>query len=176
MSPFDVVTTASPYTDKREEFQVGIDYLHGNTLMGISLSSSKESDYLADTFNLSVSQDLFEGLTTVTMGYSQGYDTIQPTNSTDLHDINRYKYRLGLSQVLTPTVLLGVSYEGIAEEGYLNNPYRYARVLGAFVPEVYPGTHDSQALAVRIMKGFSSGTRSVGSNVSTTPGWSGLPR
>jgi len=47
-----------------------------------------------------------------------------------------------------------VSYEGIAEEGYLNNPYRYARVLGAFVPEVYPGTHDSQALAVRIMKGF----------------------
>ena len=158
----DVITTASPYTDKREEFQAGIDYLHGNTLMGVSVSSSKESDYLADTFNLNVSHDLFEGLTTVSMGYSQGYDTIQPINSTDQHDINRYKYRLGLSQVLTPTVLLGVSYEGIAEEGYLNNPYRYARVLGAFVPEVYPGTHDSQALAVRIMKGFSSDTRSVG--------------
>jgi hypothetical protein len=158
----DVITTASPYTDKREEFQVGVDYLHGNTLMGLSLSSSKESDYLADTLNLNVSQDLFEGLTTVTMGYSQGYDTIQPINSTDVHDINRYRYRLGLSQVLTPTLLLNVGYEGIAEEGYLNNPYRYARVLGAFVPEIYPGTHDSQALAVRFMKGFSSDTRSVG--------------
>jgi hypothetical protein len=158
----DVVTTASPYTDRREEYQVGIDYLHGSTLMGMSFSNSKETDYLADTLNLNVSQDLFEGLTTVSMGYSQGYDTIQPINSTEQHDINRYKYRLGLTQVLTPTVQLGVSYEGIAEEGYLNNPYRYARVLGAFVPEVYPGTHDSQALAVRIIKGFSSGTRAVG--------------
>jgi hypothetical protein len=158
----DVVTTASPYTDKREEFQLGIDYLHGNTLMNVSFSKSEETDYLANTFNLNVSQDLFDGLTTVTMGYSQGSDTIIPINSLEQHDINRYKYRLGLSQVLTPTVLLGVSYEGIAEEGYLNNPYRYARVLGAYVPEVYPGTHDSQALAVRVIKGFPSGTRSVG--------------
>jgi hypothetical protein len=161
----DVVTTASPYTDRREEYQVGIDYLHGNTLMGMSFSNSKESDYIADTINLNVSQDLFEGLTTVSMGYSQGYDTVQAVNSTDQHDINRYKYRLGLTQVLTPTSQLGVSYEGIAEEGYLNNPYRYARVLGALVPERYPGTHDSQALAVRLIKGISSDTRAVGESV-----------
>lgn len=161
----DVVTTASPYTDRREEFQLGIDYLHGNTLMGLSFSKSSESDYLANTFNLNVSQDLFEGLTTVTMGYSQGYDTIQANNSTEVHNLNRYKYRLGLTQVLTPTVLLGVSYEDIAEEGYLKNPYRYAQYLGVFVPELYPGTHDSQALSVRVMKGFSSDKRSVGDSV-----------
>lgn len=161
----DVVTTASPYTDKREEYQVGIDYLHGNTLMGLSFSNSKESDYQADTMNLNVSHDLFDGLTTVSMGYSQGYDTIQPINSTELHDINRYKYRLGLTQVLTPTVLLGVGYEGVAEVGYLNNPYRYARVLGTYVPERYPGTHDSQAIAVRIVKGLSSDKRAVGESV-----------
>jgi hypothetical protein len=161
----DVVTTASPYVDKREEYQVGMDYLHGNTLMGMSFSNSKESDYIADTFNLNISQDLFEGLTTVSMGYSQGYDTIQPVKSTDIYDINRYKYRLGLTQVLTPTVQMGVSYEGIAEEGYLNNPYRYARVQGVLVPERYPGSHDSQALAVRLIKGISSDSRAVGESI-----------
>jgi hypothetical protein len=161
----DVVTTASPYTDKREEYQVGIDFLHGNTLMGMSFSNSKESDYIANTINLNISQDLFDGLTTVSMGYSQGYDTIEPVNSFDVYDINRYKYRLGLTQVLTPTVQLGVSYEGIAEEGYLNNPYRYARVLGALVPERYPNTHDSQALAVRLIKGNPSDARAVGESL-----------
>lgn len=161
----DVVSTASPYRDRREEYQVGVDYLYGSTLMGMSYSNSKESDYIADTFNLNVAHDLFDGLTTVSMGYSQGYDSILPVNRLDQYEINRYKYRLGLTQVLTPTMQLGISYEDIAEEGYLNNPYRYARVLGVFVPERYPGTHDSQALAVRLMKGFSSGTRAVGESV-----------
>jgi len=106
----------APTLTNAKSFRQASDYLHGNTPHGRFRKQRKESDYLADTFNLNVSHDLFEGLTTVSMGYSQGYDTIQPINSTDQHDINRYKYRLGLSQVLTPTVLLGVSYEGIAEE------------------------------------------------------------
>src|SRR4030066_427688 len=58
----DVVTTASPYKDKREEFGAGIDYLHGNSLLGIALSSSKENDYQADSFGLNVSHDLAGGL------------------------------------------------------------------------------------------------------------------
>lgn len=161
----DVVTTASPYKDKREEFGVGIDYLRGNSLMGVSVSSSKENDYLADTFGLNVSHDLFGGLTTVNMGYSQGQDQVQRVNTTFVADINRYNYRFGISQVLTRSLLLGVNYEGIAEEGYLKNPYRAARYLGATIPESYPGTRDSQAIAVRIIKGFSSDSHAAASSV-----------
>jgi hypothetical protein len=161
----DVVTTASPYKDKREEFGIGIDYLHGNSLMGVSVTTSKENDYLADTFGLSVAHDLFDGLTTVSMGYSQGQDQVQRTNSTFEADINRYSYRLGVTQVLTRSLLLGVNYEGIAEEGYLKNPYRAARYLGATIPESYPGTRDSQAVAVRMIKGFSSDSRPAASSV-----------
>lgn len=161
----DVITTASPYKDKREEFGVGIDYLHGNSLMGVTLSNSKENDYLADTFGLNVSHDLFGGLTTVNLGYSQGHDIVQRVDTSFEAEINRYNFRLGVTQVLTRSLLLGVNFEGIAEDGYLSNPYRSARVLGASLPERYPGTRDSQAVAVRAIQAFSSGSRSVNSSL-----------
>lgn len=157
----DVVTTASPYKDKREEFGVGIDYLHGNSLMQASMTSSKENDYLADTLSLNVSHDLFGGLTTLNLGFSQGQDIVQRVDTSFEEDINRYSYRVGATQVLSKSLLLGFGYEGIAEEGYLSNPYRSARVLGASLPERYPGTRDSQAISVRAVKGFSSDQRPV---------------
>lgn len=161
----DVVTTASPYKDKREEFGVGIDYLHGNSLVQASMSSSKENDYLADTLSLNVSHDLFGGLTTLNLGFSQGQDTVQRVDTSFEEDINRYNFRMGATQVLSKSLLLGVAYEGISEEGYLSNPYRSARVLGATLPEQYPGTRDSQAVAVRVVKGFSSDQQPVISSV-----------
>ncbi|HJX58878.1 MAG TPA: DUF3570 domain-containing protein, partial [Thiobacillus sp.] len=157
----DVVTTASPYKDKREEFGAGIDYLHGNSLIGVTLSSSNENDYLADSFGLNVSHDLPGGLTTINLGYSQGHDIVQRVDTSFEAEINRYNFRLGVSQVLTRSLLLGVNFEGIAEDGYLSNPYRSARILGASLPERYPGTRDSQALAVRAVQAFSSGSRPV---------------
>jgi len=157
----DVVTTASPYKDKREEFGVGIDYLHGNSLLGVTLSSSNENDYLADSFGLNVSHDLPGGLTTINLGYSQGHDIVRRVDTSFEEDINRYNFRLGMTQVLTRSLLLGVNYEGIAEDGYLSNPYRSARILGASLPERYPGTRDSQAVAVRAVQAFSSGSRPV---------------
>lgn len=163
----DVVTTASPYKDKREEFGVGIDYLHGNSLMGVTLSSSKENDYLADTFGLSVSHDLFGGLTTLNLGYSQGHDIVQRVDTSFEAEITRYNFRFGVTQALTRSLLLGVNFEGIAEDGYLSNPYRSVRILGASSPERYPGTRDSQAIAVRIVKGFSSESRPVMSSLRT---------
>lgn len=161
----DVVTTASPYRDKREEKGVGVDYLHGNSLMQLSVANSLENDYLADTFNFNVSHELNGGLTTVTLGYTRGQDIVKRTNSTFQEDINRYQFRLGVSQVLTRSLLIGLDFEDVAEEGYLNNPYRSARILGAYTPERYPGTRDSQAVAIRAIKGFAGETRPVSSTV-----------
>jgi len=161
----DVVSGGSPYKDKREEFGLGVDVLHGNSLISAFLSSSKENDYLADTFSLNVSHELFGGLTTVNMGYSQGQDVVQRVDTSFESGVDRYNFRLGLSQVLSKSLLLGLSYEGIAEDGYLRNPYRSVRILGAFSEEIYPGTRDSQALALRLVKGFSADSRPVGSSL-----------
>ena len=161
----DVVTTASPYRDRREELGVGVDILNGNSLASLSVIKSTESDYLADTFGLNVTHDLFGGLTTLEMGFSNGKDTVERVHTTFQQGINRYNFRLGVSQVLTRSLLAGVSFEDVAEDGYLNNPYRFARVSGVYFPEIYPGTRDSQALALRLVKGFSSGGRPVSSSV-----------
>lgn len=161
----DVVTTASPYKDKRTETGVGVDYLHRNSLMQLALTTSKENDYLADTFSVNVSHDLAGGLTTFNMGYTQGRDTVQRID-TDFEDqIDRYQYRLGLSRVLTRSLVVSANFEAVSEEGFLNNPYRAARVLGAFLPERYPRTRDSQAIALRAVKGLAGANEKLGSSV-----------
>jgi hypothetical protein len=155
----DVLATASPYDEDRTEVTVGGDYLSGDTLMNISYTNSDEDDYEADTINFGLSQEVFGGLTTVSMGYGSGSDTVG--NNTDpgfSEPLDRKNYRLGLSQVITRHMLVGLAYEAISDEGYLNNPYRSVRYLDSnnpdgkgysYQPEVYPNTRTSNAVAVQ---------------------------
>lgn len=146
----DVVTTASPYKENRTEYGAGIDYLYNDSLMDLSLTKSTESDYIADTLSMNYSQDVFGGMTTFSMGYSRGKDTVRENNNPLFSDYaNRYQYRLGVSQILTKTLRVNLDYEAITNEGYLNNPYRTARLFGAGVPEHYPRVRDSQAMVLR---------------------------
>jgi hypothetical protein len=73
----DVVTTASPYTEERSQKSIGMDYLRGNTTMGVSVTNSEESDFTSDSFRFSVSQDMFGDLTTLTLAYSLSDDEIR---------------------------------------------------------------------------------------------------
>ena len=66
----DVVTTASPYTEEREEISVGLDYLHGKTFMGLAYTNSEESDYSANAVRFGISQDFFGDLTTLGISYA----------------------------------------------------------------------------------------------------------
>lgn len=150
----DVVTTASPYKEKRREYGVGVDYLHRNTLMQMSYSTSEESDYLADTVNLGVAHDLFGGQSTLSLGYSRGRDVVGRVDTDFEADLNRHQYRLGWSQIVNKTLVVSLDYESVAESGYLNNPYRAARILGTLVPERYPGTRTGNAIALRVINGF----------------------
>ena len=143
----DVITSASPYNEQRTEVGVGFDWLYADALMGLTYTHSDESDYQSDTYGISVAQEVFGGMTTVGMGYYHGDDVVQRVD-TDFEDsIDRDGFRIGVNQVLTPTIVAGLDYEAILEDGYLNNPYRSARVMGAQVPEVYPRTRTSQTLA-----------------------------
>jgi hypothetical protein len=152
----DVVTTASPYTEERTQVSLGADVLNGRTQYTVAFSNSDESDYTANTAAFDVSQDLFGDLTTLSFGYSRGWDEVRKRDDAEFSEpVDRSTWRIGLSQILTPKLMVGMNWELVSDEGFLNNPYRSVRyldpgsVLGyAFQPEVYPNTRVSNALAV----------------------------
>ena len=145
----DVITSASPYSETRKEVAVAADWLQGDSLMTVGYVGSDESDYRSNTFALGVAQDFFGGMSTLSLGYARGDDTVSRVD-TDFEDsISRNNYQLGWSQVLTPRIIASLDYEAILETGFLNNPYRFARILGALVPERYPRARNSHAVALR---------------------------
>lgn len=153
----DVVTTASPYTEERTQWSLGMDYLRGNTTLSTSYTNSVESDFDATTYSFGVSQDMFGDLTTLSLSYSYGDDIVGRSDDPNFERENkRQQYALGLTQVLTRNLITSVNFETITDEGFLNNPYRTVRYadptqpLGyAYEPELYPRTRTSNALGIR---------------------------
>ena len=154
----DVITQASPYTEERTQWSLGMDYLRGNTTMNVSYVSSVESDFDAKTFSFSVSQDMFGDLTTLTLSYALGDDIVSSTADLTFEEENtRQHYGIGLTQILTRNMIASLNFETITDEGFLNNPYRSVRYFNSSVelgysyePELYPHTRTSNALGLRV--------------------------
>lgn len=154
----DVVTTASPYTEERKQWSLGMDYLRGNTTMRVNYTSSEESDFDAETVSFSVSQDMFGDLTTVTLSYALGDDLVRRSDdATFERPLDRQIYGIGITQILTKNLISSLNIEAVTEEGYLNNPYRSVRYfdLGSatgysFESELYPNTRTSNAVGLRL--------------------------
>ena len=152
----DVVTTASPYKEERRQGSLGFDMLNGKTQYSVSYTNSDENDYTANSASFDLSQDMFGDLTTVSFGFSQGWDEVRKRGDSAFSEsIDRRNYRLGFSQIVTPQLMMGLNYEIVTDEGFLNNPYRSVRYLDAssaqgysYQPEVYPGTRTSNAVSL----------------------------
>ncbi len=153
----DVITTASPYTEERKQWSLGMDYLRGNTTMRVNYVSSEESDYDAETVSFSVSQDMFGDLTTLTLGYALGDDLVRRSDDPSFErNLDKQTYSIGVTQILTKNLISTLNFETITDEGYLNNPYRSVRYFDAgsalgysFEPELYPNTRTSNSLGIR---------------------------
>lgn len=154
----DVLATASPYTEERTEHGIGLDFLHNKTLMNLNYTTSSENDFEARSVHFGLSQDFFGDLTTLSLGYSRGWDEIGKTgDGSFFEEADRQQFQLGLTQVLTKNLIIGLTVENISDEGYLNNPYRSVRFLDSdaasgyrFETEVYPNTRTSNAAALNL--------------------------
>ncbi|GAA0855427.1 DUF3570 domain-containing protein [Aliiglaciecola litoralis] len=154
----DVLATASPYEEERTEHSVGVDFLHNKTLMNLNFTSSSENDFEARSVHFGISQDFFGDLTTLSMGYSKGWDEVGKRGDENfLEHADRQQFQLGLTQVLTKSMIMGLTFENISDEGYLNNPYRAVRFADPssergfrFETEVYPNTRTSNAAAINL--------------------------
>lgn len=153
----DIETTASEYTEQRTQYTLAGDYLHDRSTISFAYTNSEESDYSANTYSFNISQDFFGDLTNITFGYSRGEDEVRQNGRDDFSEENlRQKYRFSLSQIITKNLITAFSWETVADEGFLNNPYRSVRYIDATSPigysyqaEVYPRTRHSSAAALR---------------------------
>jgi len=152
----DVMSTASPYTEKRKEAQLGLEYLHEKTLMDFSVRQSKENDYLAKSVNVNISQDTFGDLTNLSLGLAYSDNEVKRNGDEFFAEQSRqYRIRAGISQILTRNLSMNLNFEAVTDEGYLNNPYRSVRYIDNSQPsgvgyqsEVYPSTRNSFATKI----------------------------
>ncbi len=151
----DVRATASEYQEERTETTLAADFLHNKSLLSVSYTASDENDFKARSLYLGVSQDFFGDLTTVSLSYARGQDEIGKTGDANfLEQADRQKYGLGVTQVASKNLILGLSLENISDSGYLNNPYRSVRFVDPqaargyrFVTETYPNSRTSNAVS-----------------------------
>jgi hypothetical protein len=145
----DVVTQASKYSETRQQFDLGLDYAVRDSLIHLSGSKSDEPDYKAETVGVDVSQEIFGGMTTVSLGFTEGHDEVGQKDVGFFDRADHWQYRLGVTQILSPRWLASANVEALADEGFLGSPYRAARVFGAFVPERDPRTRSGRAIKLR---------------------------
>ncbi|MEP7298453.1 MAG: DUF3570 domain-containing protein [Burkholderiales bacterium] len=147
----DVVTTASPYKERRNEYSLGADYVYRDSQISFGVNRSKEPDYTANRYSLDITQETFGGMTSVSLGFTRGSDQVGKSYSPEFSDIaTHWQYRVGLTQILTPRWIASANFEAISDDGYLGSPYRIARVFGAAVPERNPRTRSSRAMKFRV--------------------------
>jgi hypothetical protein len=165
----DVETSgASEYEEERTQYNLSFDYLRGKTTYNLNYTNSEENDYQAETITFGISQDVFGDLTTISLGFSKGADTVMRTianpdpasggrivDPSFEEDVDRWSYRVGVSQILTKSLISTLGLEVITDEGYLNNPYRSYRFvqptddrLFGLATEIYPRTRTSNAVAL----------------------------
>ncbi|MBS0420530.1 MAG: DUF3570 domain-containing protein [Proteobacteria bacterium] len=175
----DVKLSASPYKEKRTQESAGFQYLHGKATYSAGLIHSTEPDYKSNTTYYSISQDMFGDLTTLSMTYKRGWDKVykdfkDPTtgqirndpafggldkdnNPISFKDADHRGYSIGLSQILTRTLIGSFNYEVLTDQGYLQSPYRQILYLNplsgkgfTLADQIYPNTRTSNAGSVQL--------------------------
>ena len=159
----DVLSQASVIKDTRKQKSGTVEYLHDKTTYTASYTSSVERDYISNTAAISLSQDMFGDLTTISLGFANTQNKVGENNgSADDpnvawlgHALTR-AYSGGVSQIITRNFIAGVNLQVITDAGFLANPYRSIRYLDPTNPkgyslgtQVYPETHTSTAVQVQ---------------------------
>jgi hypothetical protein len=174
----DVKLSASPYKEKRTQESGGFEYLHGKSTYSAGIIHSSEPDYKSNTTYYSISQDMFGDLTTISMTFKRGWDKVyrdlkdangQIVNDPSFggfdkngkpisfKDADHRGYAVGLSQILTRTLIASFNYEVLTDQGYLQSPYRKILYLNpqaglgyTQAEQIYPNTRTSNAASLAL--------------------------
>jgi hypothetical protein len=156
----DVLSQASQIRDERIQKSATLEFVHDKTTYNATYQTSVERDYRSDTSSVSLKQDMFGDLTTLSLAFANTDDKIGENNGSAFVPIINWlghassrSYDIDLSQILTKNLIGGVNFNVITDQGYLANPYRSIRYLDAGTPkgyslgsQTYPDTRTSTAI------------------------------
>lgn len=158
----DAITTASrpivggdafdDFVKVRNEARAA--YAFGPASLGYYVSS--ESDYFAQQLRGGLEKGFRGDMTTVSVGSSYGWDAIEPLSDDDTETADDQRRtvhgNIGLTQVLTPTLVVRVGGELTRVEGLQHNPYRNVYEAGGRSPEVHPDKRLRRDVFVKVNK------------------------
>jgi hypothetical protein len=158
----DVLSQASQIKDERKQKTLTVEYLHDKTSYTASFVNSDERDYRSSTTSVSLKQDMFGDLTTLSLAFANTTDVVGENNGTAfvpnvawLGHAQSRSYDVDVSQIVTKNFIAGVNFNVITDQGDLANPYRSVRYLDPQNPkgyslgsQVYPDTRTSTAVQI----------------------------
>lgn len=159
----DVVSTASAdiesyasgrVNEMRNEFNSGFGLLLEDGAVNWGLIYSQENDYESLIYSISSVREFFEKNTVVGMSMAIGDDTITSSADSSVSEkMANQTFGLSLTQVLSKVSVIQFLADFRIESGYLNSPYRKARLRqsGSIIPvkENHPLTRNRNSLAVK---------------------------
>jgi hypothetical protein len=122
---FQAELNDEPFQEFRQEARVAVSTeLFGFLRPGILARYSYEPDYTSLTYGLSLTANLFDDLTTVTLSGQRQNDAIMARGNNFEDTLDTWRLALNVTQVVTPNLVVGASLETQILDGYTQNPYR----------------------------------------------------
>ncbi|HEU4576737.1 MAG TPA: DUF3570 domain-containing protein [Polyangiaceae bacterium] len=150
----DIVSTASPHwTEVRHAGGVSGSAAFEPVTLGASAVISREPDYLSITGGGTLSLDLLDKNLTPYLAFSREQDSV---GRTDLpheywHSKHVNSLQLGLTVVLSRSMIGSIQWDGSFERGYLAKPYRYVPLFApGQAAEIPAGTSVEEVNRLRL--------------------------
>lgn len=148
-----------PFEKSRGQVIVGIEQgLGGNATVAGNFYRSQEVDYTSNSVIGALSTELFEKNTTVTVRGQLNADKVGKILD-DGEIVNRdkkaYSGALSISQILSPTTVMDLTYDLVYVTGFQSDPYRMVNVFQSngqsqLADELHPSTRVRHAGTLRL--------------------------
>lgn len=148
-----------PFEKNRGQVIIGVEQgLSQSTTIAANVYRSQEVDYTSTSVIGTLSQDLNDKNTTVTLRGQYNADLvgeILPTGDLLNKKKKVYTGSVNISQLLSPTTVFDIGYDFVRLKGFLSDPYRQVKVTddnGVFVvtDELHPSSRTRQAVAGKV--------------------------
>ena len=158
------------FEKNRGQVIVGLEQSLGSTTtLAFNAYRSQELDYISNSAIVTLSQELFQRNTTITLRGQVNDDRVgelQENGAVNNENKSVYTGALGLSQVLSTNTVLNLNYDVMIMNGFLSDPYRKVRVftsLGGYEieNEIHPDNRLRQAATSKLSQYIESVKASI---------------